>query len=59
MLDSTLTRSIAVGILMVCPHDDRAPLIQLNLDYKAMVLLRDSTCNAVNCTRLRLVQLIL
>ena len=27
MFDSTLTRLIAVGILMACPHDDRAPLM--------------------------------
>ena len=27
MLDSMLTRSTTVGILMACPHDDRAPLM--------------------------------
>ena len=26
MFDSILTRSTAVGVLMACPHDDRAPL---------------------------------
>ena len=27
MVDSMLTTSIAVGILIACPHDDRGPLM--------------------------------
>ena len=34
MFDSVFTRSITVGVLIACPHDDRDPLIDWMADCR-------------------------